>query len=293
MNRPFGHTVKFTFSRSRTWLSLGPAWAAIAGALGSGYPELNLTTLLQLVVLWLLVDPILGTLWTLSVPQGLWRRVTRAQLPHTPAWGFTLPYARPHSPAGDLVLLVRRYQLWWSQSYWPEFGGQVVTFGVGLVLALLLSLLFNTTVFWLVVLAIGLTMLAGLINSDLAAVGGGRLQSVVQFLLPWLIGVFIWPRATLFALLVGGCYWGVYLGGLRMLGGYRRAEILFFGGQVTVLLVLLAVQLLPGAVILSVLLLAQLLVKTKFAGAADFLPRVQAYLDISVLIAGLSLGMLA
>ena len=78
-----------------------------------------------------------------------------------------------------------------------------------------------------------------------------------------------------------------------MLGGYRRAEILFFGGQVTVLLVLLAVQLLPGAVILSVLLLAQLLVKTKFAGAADFLPRVQAYLDISVLIAGLSLGMLA
>lgn len=271
---------------------MGPGWAALAGALAGGYMGFNIIIILQLVALWLLVDPILGTLWELSVQQGLWRHVTRAKLPASPGHGFSLPYAQPHTPAGKLVLLVRSYGLWWTQDYWPEFGGQVVTFGVGLVLALLLGLLFNSTIFWLVVLAAGLTILAGLTPPNLASSGGGRLQSVVQFLLPWLIGVFTGPAATLVALLVGGCYWGVYLGGLRMLGGHRRAEMLFFWGQTAVILVLLALQLLPGAAILGVLLLAQLLVKSKFGDAAKFLPTVQLYLVLSVLIAGLSLGML-
>lgn len=292
MNRPFGHTVKISFSLSRTWLSLGPGWAALAGAVAGGIVDFELALILQLVALWLLVDPLLGTLWELSVGQGLWRHVTRAQLPASPARGFSLPYARPHTPGGDFVLLVRRYRLWWRRAYWPEFGGQVVTFGMGLVVALLLGLLFNTTVFWLVVLAVGLILLAGLRPSNLASRGGGRLQSLVQFLLPWLMGAFIWPPAGTAVLLAGGCYWTVYLGGLRMLGGHHRAELLFFLGQTAVIFILLALQLLPGAAILSVLLLAQWLTKTQYSHAAEFLPKVQLYLVAGLLAAGLSLGTL-
>ncbi len=290
MEQHFGHTVKFTFSRSRTWLSPGPGWAAIAGALSSGYLDLSVSTLLQLVSLWLLVDPILGTLWDLAVRQRLWRRITRARLPLPPTRGFILPYAQPGSIAGHVVLLIRRYRLWWAQSYWPVFGGEVITFGVGLVLALLLGLVYNSTLFWLVVLTISLTILAGLSSSDLSKSGGGRLQSIVQFLLPWSIGAFIWPPVTFLPLVLGLCYWLVYLGGLRMLGSHRRAETLFFLGQVAVILLLLAFRLLPGATILSVLLFTQLLIKIKFSQPADFLRKVQVYLVLGLVVAGLSVG---
>jgi hypothetical protein len=249
-------------------------------------------TVLQLVSLWLLVDPILGTLWELAVQQGLWRHVTRAQLPPPPRRGFTLPYAQPGSPAGHVVLLYRRYQLWWAESYWPMFGGGVVTFGVGLGLALLLGLIFNLSVFWVVVLVIGLIVLAGLVSPDLSTVWGGRLQSIVQFLLPWLMGVLIWTPLSPLHSILAVCYVVTYLGGLQMLGEHSRAEILFFLGQVTAILLLLGLRLLPGAALLSVLLATQLLLKTKFSHPRDFLQKAQPYLILSLLAAGFSLGSL-
>lgn len=290
IQRPFGYTVKFTLSPARTWLSLGPGWAAMAGALSSGFPELTLMTVLQLVSLWLLVDPLLGTLWDLTVQQGLWRRVIRAQLPSPPRRGVILPYDQPGSPGGQFVLLCRRYQLWWTESYWPMFGGGVVTFGVGLGLAWLLGLSFNLSVFWVAVLATISIVLAGVVPSNRSAVWEGRLQSLAQFMLPWLMGILIWTSLSPLNLILALCYGVTYLGGLHMLAGYRRAEMLFLLGQVAAILLLLALRLLPGAALLGVLLASQLLLKTKFSRPAEFLQKTQLYLILSLLAAAWSLG---
>ncbi len=292
MPRPLGHTLNFSLSFSRSWLSLGPGWAALAGALSTGYADFDGLFLLRLLSLWLLADPILGTLWDLSVRQGLWRRMSQAQLPPPPVHGFYLPYAQPGSMAGRFVLQWRRYQSWWQTTYWPEFGDRVISFGLALILALLIGFFLNPTIFGLTLLAIGLTLLAGQSPPDLAAAEGGRLQSVGQLLLPWLMGLFLGATLTLPGLALAVCYWGTYLGGLRMLGHHHRAQILFFLGQIGAMLLLLALRLLPGAVILSAMFVSQQLIKTKFSHPADFLQKAQLYLVIGLLAAGLSLGSL-
>jgi hypothetical protein len=292
MQQPFGHTLKFRLLLSHGWFSLGPGWAAIAGALSTGQGEFNYSHLLQLVGLWLLVDPLLGVLWELAVQQRLWRRLVEAQLPPAPRYGFSLPYAQPGSPGGQFVLYVRRYRLWWQELYWPEFGDQVATFFLSAVLALAIAVALRAAIFWLTALATVLILFVAFKPVALTDTGGGRLQTVVQLFLPWLMGILLWSNLTPFSLALAVCYGVVYLGGLRMLGQHRRAEWLFFGGQVAVVLLLLGVRLLPGAAVGAALLVAQRLLKAQSNQADAFLEKAQPFLIIEALAAGWSLGTL-
>jgi hypothetical protein len=290
--QPLGPTIKFTLSFSRPWLRLGPGWAALAGALSTGQVELNLPILLKLLGLWLLVDPILGMLWDLSVQQGLWRKIAKARLGLPPTQGFSLPYVQPGSLAGRLVLQLRRYQAWWCETYWPEFGHTFTNFWLGSTIALLIGLFLAPTVFWLTLLTITLMILAGQSSPELTTPQGGRLQSLVQFLLPWSMGAVLWSPLSLLGLLLAICYWITYLGGLRMLGNHHRAEILFFLGQIAGIALLLGLRLLPGAAILSILLVTQRIIKVKFNHSSEFLQKAQLYLVIGVVAAGFALGSL-
>jgi hypothetical protein len=264
----------------------------LAGFLSSGYPAFTLTTLGQLISLWLLVDPILGTLWELVVARGLWRKIWVAPLPSPPKRGFFLPYVQANSAGGQFVLTIRRYQAWWRTSYWPEAGDSLITFGLGASLALLISFFLNPILLWLTLLVMGLTLLAGQSLPDLTAPGGGRLPAVGQFLLPWAMGAVLGAALTPASLLMAVCYGVMYLGGLRMAGNHQRAEILFFLGQMAVILLLLALRSLPGAALLSMVFIPQTLIYSKFKQPLDFLPKVQLHLIITLLIAGFSLGSL-
>jgi hypothetical protein len=293
LQRPFGHSLTFNLSLSRSWLTLGPGWAALAGALAAGFLDFNLTTILKLLGLWFLADPILGTIWDLLVRQGLWRRIRTAALPPPPTHGFLLPYTKSDSPAGRMIILLRRYRLWWQESHWPEFGHDFVTFGLGLGLAFLLSLFLGFAVFGLTVMALILIWGAGHRPlEDGRAPGGGRWQTLVQFLLPWLMGSALGPSLSLSTLFLALCYSGVYLGGLRMLDRHRHAAKLFFLGQFTATLLLLALRLLPVAALAALFLIAQWLLRTRFDQPPDFLDRAQPYLVLGLLIAGFSVGRL-
>jgi hypothetical protein len=192
-----------------------------------------------------------------------------------------------------LVLHVRRYQLWWRETYWPENGNRFTAFWLGTILALCIGLFLTPTIFWLTLLTIALIILAGQISNELTAPYGGRLQSVVQFLLPWSMGLVLWsPFLSRLGLVLAVCYWITYLGGLRMLGHHHRAGILFFLGQGTAIILLLGLRQLPGAAILSVLLITQWIIKLKFNPPADFFQKIQPFLVVAVLVAGLSMGSL-
>lgn len=286
MKQPFGSTLKLTFTPAGSWFSLGPGWAALAGALSSGQFEFSFTKMLQLLALWLLVDPLLGSVWDLTVNRRIWH----APLPPSPGSGFYLPYAQPHSPAGYGIVRLRRYGRWWQEQYWPQQGHGCLTVILGAGLALLISFSLNWTLFQLVLLALGLSLLAGQIPSELSTAHGGRLQSVVQLLLPWVMGVVLWSHLTESGLLLALCYWISYLGGLRMLGQHQRAEWLFWLGQAAAMLLLLALRQLPGGALLGVLLAAQCLIYSKFNSSPSFLAKAQPYLVAGVLIAGWSLG---
>jgi hypothetical protein len=260
--------------------------------LSTGRAGFELPLLLQLAGLWLLVDPMLGTLWELAVERRLWRGSVEAQLAPPPSRGFYLPYAQPGSAAGRIVLRWRQYQAWWQASFWPQSAPGVTAFGLSLVLALLISIFLSPIIFGLTLLAIALTLFAGQTPPDLTTPGGGRRQSVVQFLLPWLMGSWLWSTPALSGLGLALCFWAIYLGGLRLQGDHAHAEILFFLGQAGAIGLLLALRLLPGAAMLSVLLIAQRLILLKFNEAAEFLARAQPYLVVGVIAAGIALGSL-
>jgi hypothetical protein len=168
----------------------------------------------------------------------------------------------------------------------------LLAFGLGAGLALLIGFSFDSSLFWLTLLALALIILAGLTQTDLSAVEGGRLQSMVQLLLPWVMGAMLRSTLTPLSLVLAVCYWVTYLGGLRMLGGHHRADILFWLGQIAAIVLLLALRQLPGAAALTVLFITQHLIKTKFNQSSVFLPKAQPFLVLSLLIAGGSLGSL-
>jgi hypothetical protein len=290
VQRSFGHSLRLSLSPAHSWFSLGPGWAALAGAVSTGSVELDWAGLLKLAGLWLLADPLLGALWELAAPLGLWRNAGGVYLPPAPARGFYLPYTQPGSAAGRLLKRWRSYRLWWAGHYWPENGDKLVAYGVAFALALLIALSLNAALFWLTLLAIALALLAGQSAPRLASPEGGRLQSVVQWLLPWFMGVFLWAGPSPAGLALAVSYWAIYLGGLRMLGRHRRAKLLYFWGQAAVCVVLLALRLLPGAALIGVFLAAQQVLAARFTLPETFLAKAQPYLLLGLAAAALSLG---
>lgn len=286
----FGSTITINLSLSRLRLGLGPGWAMLAGVLAGGPADLNAMTLLQIVGLWILVDPVLGSLWRIGVEQRLWPRLIEAQLPPPPRRGFWLPYAQPDSPGGQWALWVRSYSLWLRRDFWPVAGDQLSTVVLGALLALFISGLLHRSVFWLTVLALAFLLLAALRAAPLPAPGGGRLQSLVQFLLPFGMGLALFPASTPLPLALGFCYWVAYLGGLRLVGQHTRAYWLLVMGQAAALLILLALRLPIGASVVAAMLVAQQLAKTALLQPNDFLARVQPFLLVSLLAASLALG---
>jgi hypothetical protein len=77
-----------------------------------------------------------------------------------------------------------------------------------------------------------------------------------------------------------------------MQGDHASAKTLFFLGQTGAIGLLLALRLLPGAVLLSVLLVAQWLILLKFNEPAQFLAKAQAYLVVGIIVTGVALGSL-
>jgi hypothetical protein len=287
----FGQTLKVRLSLSGTWFNLGPGWAAMAGLLAMGSLSFSPAVLLQLAGLWLLVDPLLGTLWDLAVNQEVWRKAIQAKLPAPRQRGFSFPYAQPGSLAGRLVLRLRRYHGWWQDSYWLAFSSELITFGLGLLLALLIALLLGGWILGLTLIAVALVLKAGVTASTLTGSNSSHWQALVQGLLPWLMGLVLGGGPTLLTGAIAVAYSMVYLGLLRTLGGHPpRATWLFWGGQLAAGLLLLGLRLLPVAAVLAGLLIAQRLLKNRFPAA--WLSKVQPYLVAGMLSTAGAVGYL-
>lgn len=287
---PFGPALKIRLWFDRPWFSLGPGWAALAGALSAGNIRFSPDGLLPLLALWLLADPLLGSLWGLWVQQGWWPKIKQAHLPPPPARGLALPYARPDSPAGRLVTRLRQYWAWRQNSLSPEARAGLFTLAAGPVLALGVSFFLGPLVLALTFMAVLLVCGAGLFAPRLPAASRDLLASAVHFLLPWLMGMLLRPGFSLPAIALALCFWGVYLGGMGLYRHYRPAGALFNLGQAAAMGLLLALRLLPAAALLAILLPAQLLAKPGCRGPAEFVTRVQPFLVAGMLAAAILLG---
>lgn len=286
MEQPFGHTFKLHLFRQRPWLTLGPGWAALAGALAGGGFALDPAHLLPLVLLWLLADPVLGALWELAAQPGAWRETRQSPLPAgTPVSVNLVPYAAPGSWGYRLAR-------WWGRLRAREglrldqAGGQIsVALIGGTVLALFLGLLLRPIFLPLILLSFGLALLAG----------PGRLfwQAAGNVLIPWAMGALLFAPLNLFSALLAVCYGLVFWGGLRLAGGDTNGERPLIMGQVAAALLLAGLRepLSAAALVLAVLWQLILRAQARPAGAWGwYLRGVQPFLVAGMMAAAWGAG---
>ncbi|MFQ5575707.1 MAG: hypothetical protein ACE5G8_01830 [Anaerolineae bacterium] len=212
------HTLIIRIIPRRLWLALGPGWAVLGGVLASGglrfeanFWALNGALLVKAALLWLLADPVLGTLWHLMVERGAWRRLYRGMYLERPGVKPLFPYTTRYSMGYRLSALAAALRAH-NDGLWQ-------TFLLLAVMALVLAALLGRPVMLYAGVSILLAVWAGRPQRVPASAGPQFWQSVATFLLPYLAALNLAGGVPRAGLLVGVCYWVVYLGSLRLAAG--------------------------------------------------------------------------
>ncbi len=233
------HTITLKLIPRKNWFVPGPGWAALGGFLASGilrfeadFFALNAPWLLKFGLLWLLVDPVLGTLWRLVVEQGVWRNLIHPLVANTLTVKPALPYTATDSAAyrlSSLMALLRQQEggQWQTSLLLPLVAlGLAMALGWQVVLYTALALL---TIFWL-----------GSKTPAEIPLAKPFWQSVGGFLLPYVIGLNLTGGLERGALLLGLGYWTALFGILLLAAGRSSAAKVVIIGQASIALLLFA-----------------------------------------------------
>ncbi|MFQ5612831.1 MAG: hypothetical protein ACE5H9_11925 [Anaerolineae bacterium] len=290
MQQPFGHLIKLHLHLQRRWLSFGPGWTMLAGALASGALAFDSNRTLQLVLLWLLVDPVLGTVWELAVQSGIWRESLRAPLPEGTRVSLHLvPYATPGSWGYRLARWWGVLRAWWRMAPGAAHGQSATAFAGSAILALFLGLFLKPILIPLILLSVVLALLTG--REDLSTtVRGQRFwQAVGNVVIPWGMGSLLFASSLpLFSGLLMVCYGLVYLGGLRQAAGQSEGDHLLVMGQAAAILLLIGLRAPLSAAVLTVVLLFQLILRNQALRRGAYLwylNSIQPYMVIGLMAA--------
>ncbi len=192
----------------RTWF--GPSWAVLAGAVSSGNVALGLRSLVIVAVVWLISEPLLGSLVALSTEIAKARR-NRPPGP-APSRRLLLPYVRPGSPG-------RRALDWLGAALAQAIGDWRAMEGAGerwLLLALVTTVLGAVAGGWVPWLALaalgGLAYVAGRrpLHSE-----GREIVGACQIFVAWLVGRSAFANPGYQSLLLGAGYAAIWFAWTR------------------------------------------------------------------------------
>ena len=274
---------------NRLWFAPGPGWAALAGGLAAGalrpgadFWTQNRLSLLLLAMLWLLFDPLLGTVWHLLLDRRLAHRIGEtARRPNRPVRPL-LPYVAKGSAGYRLSAVAAALR---------EHNGEWQTL-------LLLTLTGGGMAFWLG----PVTAACALLSLGLAAWVASRPaphsaqahlgHSAGLFLLPYAAALSVLGDATGDALLPALGYGVVYWGNLQLAAGEGRGERAVILGQGAVAAYLFAAVQPLAALVVSLGGVFALLARRQTAGwqTADGLRRIQPFLLAGLLAAAMAVG---
>jgi hypothetical protein len=169
--------LRLQLGQRRLWI--GPALASLCGAISSGRISLNSASIVSLILIIFLADPLLGAVWTtLAGPDGQTATVSPPR--DEPAWKMPpLPYATADSPGDRLSRWINHLS---AETRAPAvaaaIGGKVLfAVGIALVLGLPVAVIVGVALGW----ALFWTRLAGRPHSP-----GAR--AVYALGMPWLLG---------------------------------------------------------------------------------------------------------
>lgn len=282
-----GRLIALDVRPTRTLTLLGPAWAALCGAIASGGLMPRGQAILVLILTLFLCDSLLGA-WRALWLQSDWRDALRRSAANVPTW-YTLS---ADTPMFALTRLRRRLALRFAylrDVVWPLIDSEIIGMLFVGALALSVGFMLGQLPFALTSIA----MLLAAIEGKVGTTRGAGLRPLGEIALPWLIaqsafGFFSW-LSLVFVLLFTLVYRA-----LLGLATTRQARWLAWSNlaQLAVVLLLIASNTPIGAGVVVLGLLAQVLWQARYRTDREgqaYARRVQSYVLVAMLVVGLSL----
>jgi len=254
VHRVLGPLIKLEVRSARPLTWLGPAWAALCGAVASGRLTFSGQNLLVLLVALFLADALWGTLWHLIaerdwfVSSNWHSRAQKARL-------TTLPYTAPGSPSHRVFGRLGWMKAWWRQS--PDFAGLMVA----LLLALGLAVILGRRVIILTVAALAI-MVLGLLRARRHSAPPSSLRAVLEMGLAWLAGHTAFGPLSLWSFLLAILYTVAYHNCLKLAtNSGKHSLVLLNVSQAAVIALLIFFRQPVMAGVVGLLLLPQMLLQ--------------------------------
>ena len=292
MHRVLGPLMKLEVQVNRPLTWLGPAWAALCGAMASGWLTLSGENLLFLLIVLFLADALWGTLWHL-IAEGDWFVSSVNQHPQAQEASLTvLPYTAPGSPSHRIFSRLGRKLAWWRAVFWPRQGPAFVGLVVALPLTLILAVILGQRVIILTSAALAIMVLA-LLRARRHSPPPLSLRAILEMGLAWLAGHIAFGPLTLWSFLLAAFYTVAYHSCLKLARNSGKPSLVLLKvsqAAVIVLLIFLRQPVVAG--VMGLLLLPQMLLQP-FLGQGQvelwYLRRTRPFLMAGMLLAALAI----
>ncbi|MBM3128732.1 MAG: hypothetical protein FJ009_08930 [Chloroflexi bacterium] len=282
-----GRLLALDVRPTRPLTLIGPAAAALCGALASGGLDGRAQSWVALVLSILLCDTLIGA-WRALWLHADWRVALPRNLASARIW-FMLPDDAPVAFVPRVWRALTRRIAFARNVIWPLIDSEIIGMLIAGVLAACIAALFNLATFGLTLAALALALIEAQVSDRNAL----SLRALIEMTLPWLIahsafGAFSW-LALFFVLLFTLIY-------RALLGLAQEAPERWLTwnnvAQLIIALVLFASNTPVGAAIVALGLLAQVLWqihwRTERATRA-YAQHIQAYILAAMLVVSISL----
>jgi hypothetical protein len=256
--------------------------------------ELKVQSLLLLLLVLFLVDPVLGSVWRFVVGTDWSALLTAGHLSRGEIPLKSLPYISPGSPGYRASRWLAAVLAWWRRDFRPHVGTEFLSLIFTLAVAMTLASLLGRLVALLTLVAFVLMALF-LFSSRQRETISYSLRSVLELGLPWLVGHLAFGSLNWESVAFALAYTVTYYACFALLNGRRRTATRLLNGSQTVavaLLIIVKEPILAG--IASLLLLPQLLLQPYLwcGGEAEwwYLRRSQPWLMAGMLTVALAIG---
>jgi len=278
--------LEVRITRPLTWL--GPAWAALCGAMASGRLTLSGHNLLVLISALFLADALWGTLWHLIAERD-WFVSSNWPSQAQEANLTALPYTAPGSPSHRIFGRLRQGLAWWRRVFWPRLGLTLLGLMVALPLTLILAIILGRRVIILTSAALAVMVLA-LLRMRRHSAPPLSLRALLEMGFAWLAGHTAFGPLTLWSFLLATFYTVAYHSCLGLAKGkHLLTSLKASQAAVIILLIFLRQPIVAG--VIGLLLLPQMLLQP-FLGQGEmelwYLRHVGPFLMAGMLLAALA-----
>jgi hypothetical protein len=282
-----GRLIALDLRPTRPLTLVGPAWAALCGAIASGGLDWRGQSLLVFVLSVLLCDTLLGA-WRALWLHADWRVALPRNLASARVW-LILPDDTTAAFLPRVWRITTRRIAFARNVIWPLIGSEIIGMLIAGILAVCIAAMLSPAALALTAVA----MLLALVEGEVSGERGMSLCALIEMALPWLIaqsafGYFSWLSLAFVALFT------LIYRALLELTGARRERWLWWNNvpQLAIVLILFASNTPVGAGVVALGLLAQALWQTRFRMDRDgraYVQRIQSYVLLAMLVVSMSL----